>query len=422
MPCTIACFNRDMQKRSNKTLNIPTSLDTGTLLVVLVVVSLLLLPSPLPEYTSASAADIFTQPFIAAPLPTMPEPFVTLVPPTLPSIPSTHPFLIEEPYPTTAPNVIIGSTSKRAWLPWWDFQRAVDQATGQQLRLDEIVAFVYILQSNGSITPQIADVDAKLQSLNAASSARIIISVNNNFDRARASRIIHDQALVQSHVKDLVQLADKTYIDGLEIDYEYLAQQDRNAFSEFILLLGVRLHEIGKTLAVTVYAKTTDEGTWGGTAAQDWQKLASAADNIIILVYDYSWESSTPGPVAPSVWISEVIDYAVTKASPEKIIVGTPVYGYDWKGRWSRAIDRTLSEIHTIINNTRAEPKRDEWSNSLYFTYKDGSNASHEVWYVDPENIQAAIDKILSYKLKGISLWRLGGVPADFLLYISSKL
>jgi len=47
--------------------------------------------------------------------------------------------------------------------------------------------------------------------------------------------------------------------------------------------------------------------------------------------YGMAWAGSAPGPVSPRDWLEGIYDYAVSVMSPDKIFMGLPAYGWNWR-------------------------------------------------------------------------------------------
>jgi len=47
--------------------------------------------------------------------------------------------------------------------------------------------------------------------------------------------------------------------------------------------------------------------------------------------YGMAWAGSAPGPVSPRDWLEGIYDYAVSVMSPNKIFMGLPAYGWNWR-------------------------------------------------------------------------------------------
>ena len=81
-----------------------------------------------------------------------------------------------------------------------------------------------------------------------------------------------------------------------------------------------------------MHAKTTDTGYDQRNLAQDYAALGHSADRVVVMAYDWHWAFSAPGPIAPTWWVDDVLDYATSVVPPEKLALGVGLYGYDWSG------------------------------------------------------------------------------------------
>jgi spore germination protein len=294
----------------------------------------------------------------------------------------------------------------RAWLPWWDFQRASSQAGDASF--DELVLFTHILNSNLEVEAKIDNYDRHVSAL-AQNGSKIIASIYNEFDEDRLSRLLESKEEQERHIDDLLELISHPDISGLELDYEYMLEKDADAYVEFVNSLAGRVRAEGKTVAVTVHGKSSDEGLWYAAASQDWEQLGKAADSIVIMAYDYSWEGSDPGPIAPLSWVEEVVEYAEQKLPREKIILGVGAYGYDWTHDGDTQ-DMTILDVQALLEKTGASVSRDAASQGMVFSYTE-NGTTHEVWFEDAKAIGDKIKLAEESGIAGISIWRLGGVP-----------
>ncbi len=140
---------------------------------------------------------------------------------------------------------------------------------------------------------------------------------------------------------------------------------------------------------------------------QDWSILANYVDEIRIMVYDYA--NSTPGgsPINPYPWVQEVVKYAVTKADPNKFILGTPLYAYSWKnGELFKAY--TYDVVKEGIEKRNATPVFDEEAKEWRVELAD-DDGTQVVWYQDARSVGYRLDLVKRYGLGGLVFWRLGG-------------
>lgn len=114
--------------------------------------------------------------------------------------------------------------------------------------------------------------------------------------------------------------------------------------------------------------------------------------------------------VAPLNKVREVINYALTVISPDKIHLGIPNYGYDWPLPFIRGESKakTIGNVEAVqiaIEN-HASIEFDSLAQAPYFHYeKEG--VLHEVWFEDVRSIQAKFDLIKEFSLRGCSYWNI---------------
>ncbi|QQS38475.1 hypothetical protein IPM62_03775 [Candidatus Woesebacteria bacterium] len=301
--------------------------------------------------------------------------------------------------------------SVSGWLPWWDFDKGAVEISENKNTFTSVSPFIYELNDDLTITSR--DQTGKTASiLKNHPELEIIPSVSNNFKGENVSKIINSTELSENHISQLVDLA--LPYDGIELNYEQLLAEDKNAYTKFIDTLSKKLHADNKKLAITLHPKTTDKGVWHATAAQDWEKLAQSVDYMRIMTYDYHWNGSVAGPIAPIDWLHDVTEYANKTIPKEKRILGIGLYAYDWQIGTTQGDDLTLNEVAKILNKEGVEKFYDENFQSPYLTYtKDGIHRI--IWYENTKSFAAKL-KLAHENYAGIALWKMGDIPETFYL------
>lgn len=292
---------------------------------------------------------------------------------------------------------------------------------------DEISAFSYTVEANGTLTANDPVNDRLLIDFARANDIRVIPSIASTWDSRNIIGILKDTKLRARHIDAIVQIARSPLIDGIDIDYENLPPEMRQPFTDFIALLANAIHREGKTLSVTVPAKTRADDPCYLCRFADYAALGRIADHIRIMAYEYHGKNGAPGANAPIWWVQRVVTYAVTEIPHHKIMLGIHLYGYDWGGKETRALwwgdVQVLKEkyngrvrfvkadergyvgesvmTYTLINSPLCPP--DFYDCAPYVEEK------HTVWFVDASYIRLAWNLIQEYELGGIFLWRPGG-------------
>lgn len=273
--------------------------------------------------------------------------------------------------------------------------------------IDEINFVWYTLEDGGRIAGSAQNAPAVRVAREAG--LRIVPSIANaGFNRDVVLAAIADPADRTRHVQELAHLVEENGFDGLDIDYESLAAEDREVFTLFIEELAAVLHVDGRILSIAVHAKTDDAGTWGGPAAQDWVRLGAAVDEFKIMTYDYHWSTSEAGPIAPLEWVDAVLSYAATVVPPGKTWMGVHFYGYDWAGNAAESLE--WQQVVKRAERSGADIERDQ-PGEAWFSYDDGR---HTVYFADAEALAERLAFVFARhpEIAGIAIWRLGGEDA----------
>jgi spore germination protein YaaH len=299
-----------------------------------------------------------------------------------------------------------------ASLPYWSIGPGTDSVLANRNDINEISPWMYGLGSNGQI---ILDSGINRASLTADLNRLrnrglpIVPTVANvdtqgNWDYGTVARVLHNPALAAHQVAEIVALADSNHYAGIDLDYENLQAGDRQAFTAFVTSLAAALHAKGKILSVAVFAKASDAGYAPRNVAQDYAAIGQAADQVRLMGYDYHWDTSPAGPVAPIYWIRDVIRYARSQIPAPKIVLGIPEYGYDWSGGFGTSI--TWLQALRLSRQYHTGPQYDASSQSPWFTYTDASQRKHTVWFENAESAKAKLDA--AQGIGGVYLWMYG--------------
>ena len=209
------------------------------------------------------------------------------------------------------------------------------------------------------------------------------------------------------HVTNIVELVEARGYDGIDIDYEMFALQTRDVFSAFIAELSAALHANGRLLAVTVHAKSVDRPPFPSAAAQDWVRLAAAADIFNLMTYDYTNRNEPPGPVASIAWATDVVDYALTTTDASKVRVGLPFYGYNWRRGRPPATATTWEAVERMITQFKLSPKRDAESDELAIELDVTGLPQQSIYVSDAETTAARLQALPT--TGGVAIWGIGG-------------
>jgi spore germination protein len=280
--------------------------------------------------------------------------------------------------------------------------------------LDEIAFFWYSFDATGKVVPS-GKVDLKIKETAQKNGSKAYALVHNmnltgsvGFDANLAHHVLSNSAIRANLVTNLVNLTTKDGWDGISVDVEKSPPGDRDNFSAFVAELGKALKAKDKVLNISIPAKFVDypSDLWSG--AYDYAAIGKAADQIILMTYDEHGLGTTQGPIASEGWVDRVIKFAVGKIPKEKIVMGLPVYSFDWGTNKSTMPDY-LSYAQTVERAKKhgVEIQTDPNAKVPQFSYT-ANGVRHEVYFENIASLRAKMDDALKHKLHGVAIWRLG--------------
>ena len=149
--------------------------------------------------------------------------------------------------------------------------------------------------------------------------------------------------------RNIINLSNKFNCRHIVLDFENITSLSKNYFTEQISNLIKKIRSVENDfkptlkenkqdpkmplqISVAVYAKAHDPGEWEGPRGQDWRKICSIADEIVIMAYDFSIPGKgSPSETAPMAWVNQVLDLATQRCETKQIRLGLAAFGYNWQ-------------------------------------------------------------------------------------------
>lgn len=231
------------------------------------------------------------------------------------------------------------------------------------------------------------------------------------FSNSLAHSMLNDEEAQDKLIANLLETMTSKGYYGLDIDFEYVLPEDKEAYSRFVEKVTERLNQEGFKVMVALAPKTSADQPGLLYESHDYERLGAVADWVLLMTYEWGYTYGPPMAVAPINKVREVLDYAVTEIPPEKIFMGIPNYGYDWTLPYIRGESRARSignvEAVEIAAKHGAVIEYDEMAQTPYFYYSDELGTEHVVWFEDARSIQAKMDLIEEYGFYGAGYWNI---------------
>ena len=274
--------------------------------------------------------------------------------------------------------------------------------------------FEYHISLDGSLS-QLNDLDAIETAWvrDTAPLATITNLTESGFDAKLVSQMLNNPSARQNLINNIYHLVSSKGYAGVNIDFEGILADDRDAFSSFLSNLQSRLSPESFLLTIAVPPKTSEDIPW--LLGYDYGAIGSSVDFMFIMAYDWHHMASEPGPTAPIEQVRKTIEFALDRVDRKKIILGTPLYGYDWTLPYNPdTLAAAISNQNAVelSMNQGAPINYSEEDQSPYFYYVDQLGKRHVVWFEDSRSMAEKMQLITEYGLLGIGAWQIGlGFP-----------
>lgn len=280
--------------------------------------------------------------------------------------------------------------------------------------LSKLFVFSYGFTAEGELLPPRVDDSFMIEAARSYGVAPILtltpLGPDGNFSNYLISQIVNSEQKKSRLIADLIETVQQKAFQGVDIDFEYILPEDRLAFVQFVVDVRNAVNAIGYPVSVDLAPKTSDNQKGTLYEGKDYRLLGEAADEVLLMTYEWGYTYGPPMAVAPVDEVRRVVEYAVTRISPEKINLGIPNYGYDWtlpfvQGESKARVIGNVQAVQIAALNG-AEILFDERAKSPYFIYyKDG--VAHEVWFEDVRSMEAKFTLVQEYGLKGMGYWQI---------------
>jgi spore germination protein len=233
---------------------------------------------------------------------------------------------------------------------------------------------------------------------------------DGHFNNRLISAIVNDMDAQQNLIQELLHTMEEKGYGGLDIDFEYILPEDRDAYTTFVKNVTQSLNQNNYTVSVALAPKSAVTQTGLLYEGKDYGGLGAAANSVLLMTYEWGFTYGPPMAVAPIPQVRKVVEYAVTEIPVKKINLGIPNYGYDWplpyvKGETKAQTIGNVEAVRLAIEQG-VPIQYDEDAQTPYFRYwEDG--VQHEVWFEDVRSMQAKFDLIQEFDLRGAGYWQI---------------
>ena len=288
--------------------------------------------------------------------------------------------------------------------------------------LSAVLSFTYGFTADGELLP-IDDGEILRAAGIIGTQAMMVVSPMDTagvFSSQLISLLVNDEGIKENLIDAIMrEVLSQDYI-GADLDFEYVREEDAEAYADFVSQLAERLHAFGRIVSLDLAPKYSAAQRGLLYEGHDYRALGAVADLATLMTYEWGYTYGPPLAVAPLYEVEQVVAFGVSEIPPEKLLLGLANYGYDWTLPYEEgSAARSLSNPEAIDLAWRygARIVFDEHAMSPTFSYVTPEGVRHLVWFEDVRSLQAKLDLARRYGLRGVSFWTVNRpFPSGFML------
>lgn len=265
--------------------------------------------------------------------------------------------------------------------------------------------FSLVSKGNGAINTNIGDNGLNYIKWAKNNNYEVWPMLSNNSYKETTSKILNSYELRTKLINDIVNLAVKYELDGINIDFENMNTEDKNVFSRFIIELKPKLQEAGIKLSVDV---TAPDGGSSWSECYNRNVIGDVADYIVFMAYDqYGTSSKKAGTTAGFNWVETNLKKFIDREeiNSNKIILGIPLYTRLWTENNGTVTSKTVNM--KSIDKVLPSDVSKQWDDELkqYYVEYTEKGKIYKMWIEDEESIKNKVSLVRTYNLAGVAAW-----------------
>lgn len=312
----------------------------------------------------------------------------------------------------------------------WDYYSEVASApdrTGVTMDGVNVVSPAFFhLNTNGELTENVGQAGEAYIEWAHSNGYKVWPMVQNAGDGMInvTSNIMNDYNKRQNLINKIVDYCVKYKLDGINVDFENMKQEDKDMYSRFIIELTPRLKDMGVVVSVDVTAPDGSE-TW--SMCFDRNVIGDVADYIIFMAYDqYGTSSNKSGTTAGYDLVNVSLNkfLKTEEIKNDKIILAIPLYTRLWTEDSSGNVVKQTTVSLKNIDKVVPSNVQKQWDDNLkqyYVEYQDGSYTK-KMWIEDEKSLKEKIDLIKNNNLAGVASWEKGMETDNFWTFLKESL
>lgn len=304
------------------------------------------------------------------------------------------------------------------------FKKHVDQVT-------ILAPEPFIVDRSGVVY---GEIEPKLLKLAKEHNVKIMPQIKNMdftkglFSKEWVHNILNDEKTRNRTIESMVNLCKQYGLWGMQVDFENVHIDDKNALTQFYREAAAALHKEGFKISIAVVHRAEESAgpnTYTKWMMEDWRggydlkALGKIGDFIKIMSYAQHTRRTTPGPSQGLPWVEQIVQYFLRFVPPEKLSLGIttsashyftiadPSKYFQNARSYSGGI--SVQEVESLIEQYDGNSLIWDDKQKVSFGYIERGGV-FEWFFIDNDirSFEAKLDLVKKYKLRGINNWFAG--------------
>lgn len=159
--------------------------------------------------------------------------------------------------------------------------------------LSSLSIFSYGFTTEGNLIPPAIDESFMIQAALLEDVAPILtltpFGADGMFNNYLISVLVNNQPVRDTLIAQLLFTMEQKGYQGVDIDFEYILPEDRDAFTAFVAETRAAANAEGYTLSVALAPKISDTQTGLLYEGKDYEGLGRAADSVLLMTYEWGY-------------------------------------------------------------------------------------------------------------------------------------
>lgn len=242
--------------------------------------------------------------------------------------------------------------------------------------------------------------------------------ITSGFNPKMFHQLLEDKQARQVVITQLLAEAKKHQVDGFNLDFENIRDDDRDKLTGFVKEIVTALRAENLKISMDV---TFPGGSAYWSKCYDHEALAREVDYLMVMAYDqYTPSMHQAGPTAALDWVERGLKNTLKLVPPHKLVLGMPLYMRLWtrdletgtvNGKTLSMPDAEKVTVKASLLSTWKAEYNDEQA-LLRCSYEEGTK-HFDYWLEDANSIRRKAALIKKYNLAGAATWRKGFETED---------